>query len=202
VESWTTEPAGPERWLRRFRPGRRERSVGTIEGLDLFWILMFAILTVFPRAGTSFHSQAAIALNLLSRRGLSTAARKHAFTMPKIASDTLPVAATFGVVKPSGPTSMSIVNDIKKLARKSRLFLAEAQANTNRESGKKPKRRGKHNSSEEVKMGQGGTLDPLADGVLGASGRAFLCVLAQIRHENRLTAVSQSLLLERRQRRS
>ncbi|KAH9952043.1 pseudouridylate synthase 4 [Amylocystis lapponica] len=80
--------------------------------------------------------------------------------MPKVPS-TLPLSALFGVIKPSGPTSMSVVEDIKRLVAKSRLFVEESKLKE--ESGKKKKgRRGR----SAVKIGQGGTLDPLADGVL------------------------------------
>ncbi|KAI0032213.1 pseudouridine synthase [Vararia minispora EC-137] len=84
--------------------------------------------------------------------------------MPKLASSSLPASALFGIVKPSGPTSMAIVDGIKQLARKSHLFMEAKQADVNRKSGKK-QRRGKRGASD-VKIGQGGTLDPLADGVL------------------------------------
>ena len=87
------------------------------------------------------------------------------------------MSALFGVVKPSGPTSMSIVNDVKKLVAKSPLFVnADALA----QAGKSKRKRGKFdNGRGAVKIGQGGTLDPLADGVLGESrpastiGRTF-----------------------------
>jgi tRNA pseudouridine55 synthase len=89
--------------------------------------------------------------------------------MPKAPSSalTLPLSGLFAVVKPSGYTSMSVVNDIKYLVARSRLFvhadkLKEHKAKTNkvplRDRGKRPR--------EAVKIGQGGTLDPLADGVL------------------------------------
>ena len=84
--------------------------------------------------------------------------------MPKVSS--LPVSGLFGVIKPSGPTSMSIINDIQQLVARSKLFVdAEKLEKT---KGKKVDRgrRGKQ-AREAIKIGQGGTLDPLADGVLG-----------------------------------
>ncbi|KAI0064547.1 pseudouridine synthase [Artomyces pyxidatus] len=78
--------------------------------------------------------------------------------MPKVPS-TLPLSGLFGVIKPSGPTSMHIVNQLKTLVEKSRLFV---EAEKLEKGAKKRKRRGGGN----VKIGQGGTLDPLADGVL------------------------------------
>lgn len=57
---------------------------------------------------------------------------------------------------------MSIVNDIKKLVAASPLFVEEAKLAPKSKRGRK----GKY-GREAVKIGQGGTLDPLADGVLG-----------------------------------
>ncbi|KAH7889363.1 pseudouridine synthase [Phlebopus sp. FC_14] len=83
--------------------------------------------------------------------------------MPKVSIPQLPLSGLFAVSKPSGPTSMSVLEDVKQLVVKSRLFV---------ESGKLEKRvAGKGKSykrgRDTVKIGQGGTLDPLADGVLG-----------------------------------
>ncbi|KAH9066333.1 pseudouridine synthase [Lactarius vividus] len=76
--------------------------------------------------------------------------------MPK--TPTLPLSGLFGVVKPSGPTSMHVVNQLKKLVNNSRLFVHKEKLE--KTAGKKRTRR------DNVKIGQGGTLDPLADGVL------------------------------------
>lgn len=84
--------------------------------------------------------------------------------MPKVAAGTLPVSGLFAVAKPSGPTSMSVVEDIKRLIGGSRLFV-DAQKLDERAQNKGKR---KHRNREAVKIGQGGTLDPLADGVLGA----------------------------------
>jgi tRNA pseudouridine55 synthase len=59
---------------------------------------------------------------------------------------------------------MSVINDIKQLIGNSRLFV-ETDKLDKRGKGKIPTR-GKR-AREIVKIGQGGTLDPLADGVLG-----------------------------------
>ena len=54
---------------------------------------------------------------------------------------------------------MHVVNQLKKLINNSRLFV---------DNGKIEKTAGKKRSrKDKVKIGQGGTLDPLADGVLG-----------------------------------
>ncbi|KAF9484727.1 pseudouridine synthase [Pholiota conissans] len=84
--------------------------------------------------------------------------------MPKAAPSSFPVSALFGVVKPSGPTSMSVVNDVQLLVARSKLF-AEADKLAKIKGKKIDRRRGKQ-GRESVKIGQGGTLDPLADGVL------------------------------------
>jgi tRNA pseudouridine55 synthase len=86
--------------------------------------------------------------------------------MPKASLPNLPVSALFGVVKPSGPTSMAVINKIKCLVSKSRLFVESSKM----EDHQKDKPKGKSRGREAVKLGQGGTLDPLADGVLGGSG--------------------------------
>jgi tRNA pseudouridine55 synthase len=56
---------------------------------------------------------------------------------------------------------MSVVNDIKFLASNSRLFADPSKPYRTNKGNK-----GKKNH-DSVKIGQGGTLDPLADGVLG-----------------------------------
>ncbi|KAF9227691.1 pseudouridine synthase [Gyrodon lividus] len=85
--------------------------------------------------------------------------------MPKVAVSLLPLSGLFAVSKPSGPTSMSVIEDIKQLVSKSRLFV-EVEKLENRAPGKeKTFNRGKRRKGS-IKIGQGGTLDPLADGVL------------------------------------
>lgn len=81
--------------------------------------------------------------------------------MPKVPSS-LPLSGLFAVAKPSGPTSMAVVNEIKALVTNSRMFVEESKLKE-----KTKKKKGKF-SRENVKIGQGGTLDPLADGVLGS----------------------------------
>jgi len=60
---------------------------------------------------------------------------------------------------------MSIVNDIQQLVARSRLFVDPEKLE--KMKGKKLDRRRGKAGREAVKIGQGGTLDPLADGVLG-----------------------------------
>lgn len=83
--------------------------------------------------------------------------------MPKVTSR-LPLSGLFAVAKPSGPTSMHVVNEMKKLITTSRLFVEDAKLKQQKDKGKHKKNRF---AKDVVKIGQGGTLDPLADGVLG-----------------------------------
>lgn len=87
--------------------------------------------------------------------------------MPKVPSK-LPLSGLFAVYKPSGPPSMTIVNEIKPLVARSRLFV-EADKLKKAQSQQKGKGKGykAKYGRDAVKIGQGGTLDPLADGVLG-----------------------------------
>lgn len=57
---------------------------------------------------------------------------------------------------------MSVITDIKKLVANSRLFVEPDKLHKGKNKGSHKGRR----SREAVKIGQGGTLDPLADGVL------------------------------------
>ncbi|KAH8107010.1 pseudouridine synthase [Cristinia sonorae] len=84
--------------------------------------------------------------------------------MPKIPAS-VPLSGLFAVCKPSGPPSMSIVNEVKPLVARSRLFVEADKLKAAKQKGKGGKHRGKY-GREAVKIGQGGTLDPLADGVL------------------------------------
>lgn len=61
---------------------------------------------------------------------------------------------------------MSVLTDIKKLAGRSRLFVDADKLGKPDPSRKHSKKRSRLDS---VKIGQGGTLDPLANGVLGMS---------------------------------
>jgi len=87
--------------------------------------------------------------------------------MPKVAVPSIPISGLFGIVKPSGPTSMDVVNKLKGLIMQSRLFV-DADKLANQQNQKKNNWKGRK-GRDSVKIGQGGTLDPLADGVLGES---------------------------------
>ncbi|KAG0692913.1 pseudouridine synthase [Suillus ampliporus] len=83
--------------------------------------------------------------------------------MPKVMLAQLPLSGLFALTKPSGLTLMSVINDIMQLVGNSHLFV-EADKLEKCSKGKIPTR-GKC-TQEIVKIGQGGTLDPLFDGVL------------------------------------
>jgi hypothetical protein len=104
--------------------------------------------------------------------------RIHA-KMPKVLNNTLPLSGLFAIVKPSGPTSMAILDRLKPLFARSRLLVDQEEYKkilAERERQKKHKRKPKQGRmsrpSDRPKLGQGGTLDPLADGVLGESESA------------------------------
>ena len=83
--------------------------------------------------------------------------------MPKDTLPPLPLSGLFAVAKPSGPTSMAIINDIKNLINTSPLFVEHEKMAAHKEGkGEKPKRRKGKSNKDMVKIGQGGTLDPLA----------------------------------------
>lgn len=89
--------------------------------------------------------------------------------MPKSSSG--PLSAIFAINKPTGIPSMTLLNTLQPLFSSSLLFKdPNAQSNNDNGGGKgKGKGRRRKWRDEKVKMGQGGTLDPLADGVLGQS---------------------------------
>lgn len=80
---------------------------------------------------------------------------------------------------------MNILNQLQPLFRSSTLFnpdAAKEEASNRNGGGAGGGGGGKGNrkrkwKEERVKMGQGGTLDPLADGVLGKQPFLILCIL-------------------------
>lgn len=82
---------------------------------------------------------------------------KRSFEQDQLPS--FPVSGIFGIVKPSGPSSMQILDKLKPMLGKSKVF----QSIENKQQKSRRNRRG---AGTIPKLGQGGTLDPLADGVL------------------------------------
>ncbi|MCJ1393186.1 hypothetical protein MMC18_006058 [Xylographa bjoerkii] len=77
------------------------------------------------------------------------------------------VEGVFAIHKPPAITSAQVVRDLQKVFNPSELFapwLANEKANRDRENGFQKKRR--RDKRLQVKIGHGGTLDPLATGVL------------------------------------
>ncbi|THU88419.1 pseudouridine synthase [Dendrothele bispora CBS 962.96] len=83
--------------------------------------------------------------------------------MPKVTAPPLPASGLFGLIKPSGPTCMSLLNRMQPLLSKSKLFVDPEKVEQAKNAPKSRKRRKR---GGDVKLGQGGTLDPLADGVI------------------------------------
>jgi hypothetical protein len=69
---------------------------------------------------------------------------------------------------------MSVINDIKHLVSNSRLFVKAEMLQGGK--GKKRGAGGKGRRGGPVKIGQGGTLDPLADGVMGKYDQILLLI--------------------------
>lgn len=96
------------------------------------------------------------------------------FKMPK--ANNYPLSVLFGINKPTGPPSMTILNQLQPLFSSSILFKDPNAVNNDnggggnsrsKGKGKWNKKGGRGRNEERIKLGQGGTLDPLADGVLG-----------------------------------
>jgi tRNA pseudouridine55 synthase len=83
--------------------------------------------------------------------------------MPRSTLASLPTAALFAIQKPSGLTCMSMINSLKPLLMGSKLFMSPSDIDKLNAAKRQRKRRPKN---IDLKVGQGGTLDPLASGVL------------------------------------
>lgn len=80
----------------------------------------------------------------------------------------LPLSGLFAIDKPSGAITMKLLNSVNELLASSELFLDREKQGHHR--ARKYNRRGR---AGKVKLGQGGTLDPLASGVLGMTCIGF-----------------------------
>lgn len=104
-------------------------------------------------------------------------------TMPKVTSSAIqPLSGVFAIDKPSGAITMKLLNSMKELLETSPYFAVPDDPN--QRYGHKKRRRGWGKISGRgravgvVKLGQGGTLDPLASGVLGESPATSLSAAA------------------------
>lgn len=88
-------------------------------------------------------------------------------TMPAVASGSAPLSGLFAIDKPSGAITMKLLNALKELLETSDTFAVPEKADSGNNGRWKKRKRSRPGSS--VKLGQGGTLDPLASGVLGQS---------------------------------
>lgn len=117
-------------------------------------------------------------MSALGRAGASVATgspNAQSSWRPSVANDkgTMPtsgsVSGIFAIVKPTGHSSMSLLDAMKPLLASSSHFQisAEETGEFKGKSGWKKRKRGfKPGQPNPPKVGQGGTLDPLADGVL------------------------------------
>jgi len=83
---------------------------------------------------------------------------------------TVPLEGVVAINKPSGISSAEAVRQLQRIFKPSRIFaetLAAEKARRERESENQQRRRKKQSARNvEVKIGHGGTLDPMASGVL------------------------------------
>ncbi|WVQ78734.1 tRNA pseudouridine(55) synthase [Cryptococcus sp. DSM 104549] len=82
--------------------------------------------------------------------------------MPKSSDLTLPLNGLVPIAKPSGRSSMRVIDAITPLIIDSKLFDDPVKRGQQQSQNKRKRNMTQHG----VKIGQGGTLDPLADGVL------------------------------------
>ncbi|KAK4225489.1 pseudouridine synthase [Podospora fimiseda] len=86
----------------------------------------------------------------------------------KMAGDKI-LEGVFAINKPVGMSSAQVIRDCQNLFNPSAVFaplIAQEKAARDKESKYQKKRRGRGKQEIRVKMGHGGTLDPLATGVL------------------------------------
>lgn len=111
-----------------------------------------------PQSSTNMSSSGVGPIRNAVRNAVSSASTAS--------TSTRPLSGIFAINKPSGPTSMSLLDDLKPLFATSPLF-AEADGRRPKDaSRKKFKGKWRGGVAGAPKLGQGGTLDPLADGVL------------------------------------
>ncbi|WAQ85248.1 hypothetical protein PtA15_5A822 [Puccinia triticina] len=82
-----------------------------------------------------------------------------------------PLSGLFAINKPSGLISMTLLESLKELFQSSKLFVENPEPFQLQQTGPVKKSRKnkywqKKNQAKAIKIGQGGTLDPLASGVL------------------------------------
>jgi tRNA pseudouridine55 synthase len=81
------------------------------------------------------------------------------------------LSGLFAINKPSGTVSMTLLESLKELFLSSKLFVDnpepfQIEKTTGAKKSRKNKYWQKKNQAKAIKIGQGGTLDPLASGVL------------------------------------
>ncbi|ORY27446.1 pseudouridine synthase [Naematelia encephala] len=101
----------------------------------------------------------------------SLTSKTSATSLVRMSGDTpmppLPLNGLFPIAKPSGILSMRLIDQMAELFEDSRLFYDKVKIEEKQAHKRKRNKTG-------FKVGQGGTLDPLADGVLGERAEHFL----------------------------
>ena len=100
-----------------------------------------------------------------TRRGLSIPLSADLYAS-SVASGSAPLSGLFAIDKPSGAITMKLLNSLKELLETSETF-AKVETEQSGGKGQSWKKRKRNRPGSNVKLGQGGTLDPLASGVLG-----------------------------------
>ncbi|MBW0504430.1 hypothetical protein O181_044145 [Austropuccinia psidii MF-1] len=91
----------------------------------------------------------------------------------------VPLSGLFAINKPSGVISMSLLESLKSLFLTSKLFVKDTNEFKNIIKNRNFKRKKQH---QILKIGQGGTLDPLASGVLVIGLNSATKKLSQFLH--------------------
>ncbi|TDL21477.1 pseudouridine synthase [Rickenella mellea] len=86
--------------------------------------------------------------------------------MPKAELPPLPLSALFAVNKPSGVSSMSVIDTVTSLLGTSRLFVRSRGKGKGKDSRNVKNRPRCRSTRRVLKVGDGGTLDPFTDGIL------------------------------------
>ena len=129
--------------LRFMRPVKYQSTCACDQvriGVSVLWALVIP-LCMIPSLSVRVSSARCLPFpKFYTRLAFITRPTRHRPTMPKDIQSG-PVSALFGVVKPSGPTSMSLVNDVKKLVTNSPLFVESSKlSEKSSKKGKKGKK--------------------------------------------------------------
>lgn len=111
-------------------------------------------------------------LPLITKEFRVAAPRRFATPHPPttMTTATAPLEGLLAINKPIGISSAEVIRQLQKIFKHSRIFhdtLEVERSRRNAEAGNQRRRRKKDSATHvEVKIGHGGTLDPMASGVL------------------------------------